>query len=147
MNLNAAKIAKKYRESCEGKRLNSFLRLLNKATTELLAHYERSCNFCCGGHIDFQCKSHEQHTISSYNTYSYVHGMEEVEQFVSFMEAFELKTFLEDIYEISGFTHDCDFAISIILNHCIDDFSDNIYVLQYNNRNHITQEDTSLLHE
>jgi hypothetical protein len=68
----------KYRESCEGKQLRSFLRLLNKAATELLAQYERSCNFCFGEHFDFQCKSHEQHAIASYHTYSYVHGMEEV---------------------------------------------------------------------
>jgi hypothetical protein len=73
--------------------------------------------------------------------------MEEVGQFVSFMAAFELKTFLGEVYEISGVTHDCDFVVSTILNHCIDDFSDNIHVLAYNKRNHITQEDTSLLHE
>ena len=64
--------------------------------------------------------------------------MEEVEQFVSVMSAFELKTFLDEVYEISGVTHDGAFVVSIILNHCIDDFSDNIYVLDYNKRNHIT---------
>lgn len=40
-----AMIAMKYRESYEGKRLESFLRLLNKDAIELLAHYERTCNF------------------------------------------------------------------------------------------------------
>ena len=143
-----AMIFMKYRESCEGKRLKNFLRLLNKAATKLLAHYERSCNFCCGEHFDFQCRSHEQHTIASYHTYSYVHlGMEEVEQFVSSMAAYELKTFLEEVYEISGVTHDCEFEVTIILDHCIDNFSDNIYVLDYNKRNHTTQENTSLLHK
>ncbi len=86
-----AMIAMKYKESCEGKRLKSFLRLLNNAAIELLAHYERTCNFCCGEHFDFQCRSHEQHTIASYHTYSCVHlGMKEVEQFVIFMAAYEL---------------------------------------------------------
>jgi hypothetical protein len=57
-----AMIAMKYRESCEGKRLKGFLRLLNKAAIELLAHYERTCHFCCGEHFDFQCRSHREHT-------------------------------------------------------------------------------------
>jgi hypothetical protein len=48
--------------------------------------------------------------------------MEEVEQFVSFMADFELKTSLEDIYEATGESHNCDFIVSTILNHCIDDF-------------------------
>jgi hypothetical protein len=63
------------------------------------------------------------------------------------MAAYELKTFLDDIYEATGESHDCDFNVSTILNHFIDYFSDNIYVLKYNKRNHITQEDNSLLHE
>jgi hypothetical protein len=73
--------------------------------------------------------------------------MDGVEKFVSFMAAFELKTSLEDIYESTCDTHDCDFNVSIILNHCIDDFSDNIYVLDYNEKNRIARENTSLLHE
>jgi hypothetical protein len=145
MNLNAAEIAKKYRESCEGKQLKSFLRLLNKAATEFLAHYERSCNLYCGEHFDFQCKSHEHHTIALYNTYIYVHGMEDVEQFVSFMVAYELKTFLAEVYEISGATHECDFNVSTILNHCIEKCSDNIYVVDYNKKVNTARESNNIL--
>jgi hypothetical protein len=60
--------------------------------------------------------------------------MEDVEQFVSFMTTYELKTFLDEVYENSGATHDCDFNVSTILNHCIEDFSDNIYVVDYNKK-------------
>jgi hypothetical protein len=63
------------------------------------------------------------------------------------MEAFELKTFLDEIYEATGETHDCDFQVSIILNHCIDDFSNNIYVLDYNEKNRIVRENTCSLHK
>jgi hypothetical protein len=38
--------------------------------------------------------------------------MEEVEQFVSFMAAFELNTFIDEIYEATGEAHDCDFEVS-----------------------------------
>jgi hypothetical protein len=43
--------------------------------------------------------------------------MEEIEQFVSFMTAYELKTFLDDIYEVTGESHDSDFNICTILNY------------------------------
>jgi hypothetical protein len=126
----------KYRASSEGKQLKSFLRLVNKGVIELLAHYERTCNFYCGEHFDFQCRSHEEHTIASYHTHSYVHlGMEEVEQFVSFMSAYELKTFLDNIYEATSVTHICHYEFTIILDYSIDNFSDNIYVVDYNESN------------
>jgi hypothetical protein len=51
---NNAIIAMEYKESCQGKRLKSFLRLLNKPASGLLAHYEMSCVFSCGKHFDFQ---------------------------------------------------------------------------------------------
>jgi beta-glucanase (GH16 family) len=87
-----------------------------------------------------------KHTIAYYHTYSYVHGMEEVEQFVCFMAGYELKTFLDEVYE-SGVTHDCEFDVTIILNHCIDDFSDNIYVVDYNKRVNVSQESNNILQE
>jgi len=73
--------------------------------------------------------------------------MEEVEQFVSFMLAYELKTFIDDVYEVTGVTYICDYEVTLILDYCIDNFSDNIYVLDHNERNTTTQENTSLLHE
>jgi hypothetical protein len=74
--------------------------------------------------------------------------MDEVEKFVSFMAAYELKKkSLDDIYEVIGVTRDCEFEVTLILDHRIDKFSNNIYVLDYNERNHTTQENTSLLHK
>ena len=63
------------------------------------------------------------------------------------MVAYELKTFLDEVYETIGVTHACDYEVTIILDHCIDNFSDNIYVLDYNERNRTTRENTSLLHK
>jgi hypothetical protein len=61
--------------------------------------------------------------------------MEEVEKFVSFMASYELKTCLDEVYEISGVNHDCDFEIIIAY-----DFSDNAYVVDYNKRGMAAQE-------
>jgi hypothetical protein len=44
-------------------------------------------------------------------------------------------------------THDCDFEVTIILNNFIDDFFDNIYVLDYDKKNCIARENISSLHQ
>jgi hypothetical protein len=48
--------------------------------------------------------------------------MEEVEKFVSFMDAYELKTFIDDIYKATGVTHKYDYEVTFILNLCITYF-------------------------
>jgi hypothetical protein len=63
------------------------------------------------------------------------------------MAAYELKTFIDDIFKATGVTHKYDYVVTFIFNLCITDFCDNIYVLDHNERNTTTQENTSLLHE
>jgi hypothetical protein len=72
--------------------------------------------------------------------------MEQVEQFVTFMAACELETFVyehEDCPVSSKFIN----AITNILQYCISNFMDNIYVVDYNKRVIVAHESTSLLHE
>jgi hypothetical protein len=51
------------------------------------------------------------------------------------------------MYKATGVTHKHDNYVTLILDFCIDNFYDNIYVVAYNERNHTTQENTSLLHK
>jgi hypothetical protein len=65
---------------------------------------------------------------------------------VSFISAYELKTFLNNVCEATGVTHSCEYEVTLILDSCITHFFDNIYVVDYNKRNTAIQENTSLLH-
>jgi hypothetical protein len=144
----AGELFLKHRKSQEGQHLYELLRSLNHIADDLLAHHDRTCFFCFCEHFDFQCRSHKEHTIASYHTYNYVPlGIKEVEQFVIFMAAYELKTFIDEIYETSGVANKHDSEITLILNYCITNFIDNIYVVDYNERGTTTQESTSLLHK
>jgi hypothetical protein len=72
--------------------------------------------------------------------------MEQVEQFVSFMAAIELETFIyehEDCPVASKFIN----VITNILQYCITNFMDNIYVVDYNKRVMAACESTSLLNK
>jgi hypothetical protein len=73
--LNAAEIAKKHRESEEGIRLKYFRRRINCITIEMLDYYD-DIN-CCSEqnfiHLEFQCRSHEEHVVESYHTCDYAH--------------------------------------------------------------------------
>ena len=61
------------------------------------------------------------------------------------MSAYELKTFLDEVYEATGVTHTCDFEVTLILDYCIDNFSDNISVANYNKRVKAARESTNIL--
>jgi hypothetical protein len=80
----------KHRMSQEGKYLNNLLKSLEHFADDLLAHYDRSCWFCCGEHFDFQYRSHVEHVIAYFYNYNYVPlGIKEVEQYVIFKAAYE----------------------------------------------------------
>jgi hypothetical protein len=111
------------------------LRPLEHFAKDLHAHYGRSCSFCYGEHFDFQCRSHEEHAVACYYTYNYVPlGIKEVEQYVIFKTAYELKKFIVEISETSGVANKHNIEITCILIYCIDNFGDNIYVVELNGR-------------
>jgi hypothetical protein len=147
--LYAAEIAKKHRELEEGIRLEYFRRRLNCISIELLDYYDDT-NFCSEQnfrHFEFQCRSHEEHVVASYHSCDYAHlGIEQVEQFVTFMVACELETFIyehEDCPIASKFVN----TITNILQYCITNFMDNVYVVDNNKRVMAARESTSLLHK
>jgi hypothetical protein len=102
--------------SQEGKYMNNLLRSLEHFAKDLLAHYDRSYWFCQGKHFDYQCRSHVEHVVASFYTYNYVPlGIKEVEQYVIFKGAYELKLFIAKIYETSGVANKHDREVTRIL--------------------------------
>ena len=134
-HLNAAKIAKEYRESKEGKILKGFMMELNYIAEELLLHHDVTCIFCSeqeDKHFEFQCRFHEECVIASYHTGDYAYlGMEQVEEFVTFKASFELQTFIHE-NKSCPIANKFEREIDFILEYCIDNFSQNIYVVEYN---------------
>ena len=118
--LNGAMIAKKHRESREGIQLEAFMKILNSVAIQLLEnHYDETC---CSKqndrHFEFQCMFHEEYVIASYHRGDYAHlGMEQVEQFVTFMAAYELETFIDENYETSAVASKFKSVITLIINY------------------------------
>ena len=89
--LKGVMIAKKHRESQEGKQLEGFLKTLNRIAIKFLEnhHDENCCSKQNDRHFEFQCMFHKEYVIGSYHRGDYSHlGMEQVEQFVTFMAAY-----------------------------------------------------------
>ena len=103
MYLYGSEIIKKHRETQEGKRLEHWLKKLDSTASELLEnHFDVTCSKQDDRHFKFQCMFHEDYAIVSYNRGNYAHlGMEQVEQFICFMAADELNTFIDENVETS----------------------------------------------
>jgi hypothetical protein len=74
-------------------------------------------------------------------------GIKEVEQYVIFKATYELKTCIDAIYETSGITNKHDVETTHILNCCIENLMDNIYVVKLNEKGTTNQLSTSLLYK
>ena len=130
-----AMIAAEFRKSNEGKRLGGYIELLNKIASVLLNYHEEET--CCSEyfrHFEFQCPSNREHVIATYHTWNYAHlGMEEVEQFVIFMAAYELYTFIDE-HETCPIASHYKVFIANLLEICIREFDENIYVVDTRKR-------------
>jgi U3 small nucleolar ribonucleoprotein component len=71
--------------------------------------------------------------------------MEQVEQFVVFMAAYELKYFIDENYETCAMANKSKSGFTLILDDCIINFSDNIYVVDNNKRGTAARESTNIL--
>ena len=95
---------------------------------------------------ELQCPSNkDEPVIATYHRGNYAHlGMKEVEQFVSFMAAYELNTFI-DQHETCPIASQYKDLIVIILNICRNEFDENIYVIDTTKR--AIQERSDVLQE
>jgi hypothetical protein len=133
--LNASKIAKKYRESKDGMVLEGFMIEINYIAKELLLHHDITC---CSEqkdkHFEFQCRFHEECVIASYHTGDYAHlGMELVEEFVTFLAYVELQAFIDE-NRTCPIANRFEREVTFILEYCKMNFSQNIYVVDYNEK-------------
>ena len=131
-----AMIATRFRESYEGKRLGMFMGVLDMiASGPPKYHNEEPCCSEYSRHFEFQCPSNKvEPVIATYHTGNYAHlGVEEVEQFVIYMGAYELYTFIDE-HETCPIASECKVTISNILNICINNFDENIYVVDTRKR-------------
>ena len=126
----------RYRESYKGKVMRAVLKRL-----DLIAKILLKCNDinCCSEqdtkHLKFQCGFSKEVLIMNYHWNNYIHlGFEEVEQFVLFMGASEIESFMSKNYETCVACKDLKDMVSSILDHCIENFSNNCYIIDYKER-------------
>src|SRR3954465_8793920 len=89
---------------------------------------------CCSEqetkHLKFQCCFSKEVLIANYHLNNYIHlGFEEVEQFVLFMGASEIESFMSENYETCVACHDLKDYFSSILDYCIENISNNCYII------------------
>src|SRR4051794_3029907 len=132
----------KYRESYKGKVLNGVLEKLDLLAKILLKRHDiNCCSRLATKHLKFQCCFSKEVLIANYLWNNNIHlGFEEVEQFVLFMGASEIESFMSENYETCVAFHDLKDYVSSILDHCIENFSNNCYIIDYKERLNCAQE-------
>ena len=107
---------------------------------------------CCSEqhdrHFKFQCRFSKEPLIATYHWVNYIHlGAEQVEQFITFMAASEIDSFMAENYETCIASKGLKFTSSFILNYGLDNFRKNEYTIDYRERLLNLQEDTHILQE
>ena len=126
----------KYRESTKGKVMRDLLKRLDQFAIVLLKHHDINC---CSKqdtkHLKFHCGFSKEVIIMGYHCYNYAYlGAEQVEQFVIFMGASEIESFMTKYYETCIACNDLKSYVSAILDHCLEHFSNNHYIIDYKKR-------------
>ena len=123
--------------------------MLFRSAKVLLKHHDINC---CSKqdtkHLKFQCGFSKEEIIMGYHCYNYAYlGAEQVEQFVIFMGASEIESFMTKYYETCIACNDLKSYVSAILDHCLEYFSNNPYIIDYKERLIHAQECTHNLQE
>src|SRR4051812_35267768 len=132
----------KYRESYEGKVIRSLIKKLDPIAKILLKRHDiNCCSRMDNEHLKFQCCFSKEVLIANYHWNNYIHlGFKEVEQFVLFMGASEIESFMSENYETCVACHDLKYYVASILDHCIENCSNNFYIIDYKERLNCAQE-------
>ena len=129
--------------------MRGMLKKLNQIAEILLERHDINC---CSEqdtkHLKFQCGFSEEVLIMNYHWNSYIHlGVEEVEQFVLLMGASEIDSFMAKNYETCVPCNKLKDTVSFILDYCLENFSNNCYIIDYKERLIHAQECTHNLQE
>ena len=96
----------------------------------------------------FQCKHNSDPIIATYQECKFAcQDIKQVEEYVTYVEAHELDSLVNEKFDTSHEARVMKGHTSIILQICINDFSDNEYVINYNERILAVIEGTKILEE
>jgi hypothetical protein len=75
------------------------------------------------------------------------HDIEQVEKYIAYIGAHELDSLIKEKFETSHEARVMKEHLDAILQICINEFSDNVYVIKYKERIIAAMESTNILHE
>jgi hypothetical protein len=75
------------------------------------------------------------------------HDIEQVEKYIAYIGAHELDSLINEKFETSHEARVMKEHLDAILQICINEFSDNVYVIKYKERIIAAMESTNILHE
>ncbi len=138
-----------YRSTREGNRVYELLEHLNEIATDFCELHNITCCTKKGyKHSHYQCKHNSDPIIASYQECKFAcQDIEQVEKYVAYVAAHELDSLINENFDTSYEARVMKGHISIILQICKKEFSDNTYVINYNKRNLATLENTKVVHE
>ena len=136
-----------YQESEEGKHMKQLLKVLHDMADKLHRFHDINyCSQCFVKHFQFQCGYGIEHIIATYHKMNHAHlGMKEIEELVAYMAANEMDSFIDAKSENCPFTAKLKCISSFLLKYCTENFSDNAYVLCYENLSLAARESTNIL--
>jgi hypothetical protein len=146
---HAQDIYVKHHLSEKGNRLMGMLKHLNDLAMKLCDLYNKTyCSHQRDKHLLFQCENSIEPTIASIKKceVNLLH-IQQIEQFVTFMGAYEIDSLIDEKYETCGLPRKLKSSSSFVLKYYIRNFSDNTYVIDYNERTFAAQESTNILKE
>ena len=126
-----------HRSTKEGERMYELLSHLNHIAVDFCELHDITC--CTREvykHSHYQCKHNSDPIIASYqNSKILCHDIEQVEKYIAYIAAHEIDSLINEKLETSHNAQVMKGHISIILQLCIEEFSDNAYVVKYKEKN------------
>src|SRR4051812_36836862 len=94
-------------------------------------------------HLDFQCEYNDDENLASYAKGNYdFYDAEKIEEFIAFKGAYEITSFLENIYNAPY-----KFDSLSILQYCLENYNENYYITDYHERISPPKEETNVLQD
>ena len=125
-----------YRSTREGNSIYELLEHLDEFATEFCELYDTTC--CTREdykHLHYQCKHNSDPIIAAYTRCKFIcQDIKQVEEYVIYFAAHELESIVNENFDTSHEERVMKGHASIILQICINEFSDNEYVINYNER-------------
>ena len=125
-----------YRSTGEGRRMEQLLRCINDLAIDFCHLHDITC---CDKefykHSKYQCKANSDPIIAAYQECKFkCQDIEQVEKYIAYIAAHELDSLCDEKIETSYEARLIKGHLSIMLQICKEEFSNNIYVIDHNKR-------------